>query len=356
MNSKEMPSGAFTAMVTPFKENGAIDWEGFEKNIEFQISQGIKGLLPVGTTGESPTITFEEHALMIARAADFVGKRVFVLAGAGSNATRDALHHAKTSQEAGCDGILLVDCYYNGPSSLELRKEYYEPIAKEFPELVVVPYIIPGRTGCALAPEDLAILAFRYLNVSAVKEATGDLERMKKTRKLVPISFKIFSGDDDKTFSMMTDGEIRAEGVISVISNIAPAAVEKMCKLIKDGNTPEAEKVKVALDPLFGLVTVKAERRESLPIESLSEDDLVIVDKFRNPLGIKTMMRGLGMPAGPCRRPLGKMTEGGIEIVRNALWEVWQENTWILRPIQEFYGVDIAVRIADNKTWQELAY
>jgi len=91
MRSKEMPSGTLTAMVTPFKENGAIDWEGFEKNIEFQISQGIKGLLPVGTTGECPTITFEEHALMIARTADFVRRRVFVLAGAGSNSTKRCL-------------------------------------------------------------------------------------------------------------------------------------------------------------------------------------------------------------------------------------------------------------------------
>jgi len=129
-----------------------------------------------------------------------------------------------------------------------------------------------------------------------------------------------------------------------------------MCKLIKDGNTPEAEKVKVALDPLFGLVTVKAERRETLPVESLPGESLVITDKFRNPLGIKTMMQGLGMPAGPCRRPLGKMTEDGVEIVRNALREVWQKNPWILEPIQEFYGVDIAARLDDNKIWQELAY
>lgn len=347
-----VPSGCLTAMVTPFNQDGSIDWEGMKKNIEFQISQGVKGVVPVGTTGESPTLTPEEHSLVFARTVDFVKKRVFVLAGSGSNSTKEALHYTEVAAKVGCDGALLVDCYYNGPSSLELMEEYYSPIAEKFPELAIVPYIIPGRTGCALSAEDLALLAWKYRNLSAVKEATGDLERMRKTRRLVPDDFKIFSGDDDITYTIMTDSEIRASGVISVISNIAPAFVQEMCARILSGYIKEAEEFKKALAPLFKVVTVKKERIEEIPNKGRFSTE----DKFRNPLPIKTMMQGLGMPAGPCRQPLGKMTFQAVKEVREALKVVWEKNPEVLKPIEEFYKVSVSDRLADDEIWKELTF
>lgn len=326
--------GCFTAMVTPFNDQGAIDWEGLNQNILFQIQEGIRGLVPAGTTGESPTLTPMEHSNVIARMASLGGEDIFIMAGTGSNSTREMLKYGEAAQAVGCNGLLLVDCYYNGPSSLELREEYYRPAAEKFPDLIICPYVIPGRTGCALLPEDLEILARRYPNVGAVKEATGDLERMRETRRIMPDWFHIISGDDDLTFEIMTDEQIRAAGVISVISNVAPGALKEMCDCILKGEINRAREIKGALEPLFGMVTVICGRH-----------------KFRNPVPIKTMMKGLGMPAGGCRQPLGRMVPEGVEKVRNAVRDVWENNPWILQPIEDFYGVDIAERLENEANW-----
>lgn len=354
MERKDEISGALTALVTPLNEDKTIDWPGLKKNIEFQISQGIAGVLSAGTTGESPTLSPEEHVLLNGGVADVVDGRVIVLAGTGSNSTEEAFYYTEAACHVGCDGALLVDCYYNGPSSLELRKEYYEPIAGKLPDLMIVPYIIPGRTGCALLPEDLAILVNNCPNVKAVKEATGDLERMRKTRRLISGSFQILSGDDDKTFKMMVDDTIKASGVISVMSNIAPAAVQQMCQNILSGFFEEARKIREALEPLFRVVTVTAERREK--ILALGNCETVFEDKFRNPLGVKTMMRALEMPAGPCRPPLGKMSSDGVDKIRQVLRLVWANNPEVLEPIENFYEVNIKERLADNAFWLQFAY
>ena len=174
--------GAWTALVTPFTEEKEIDWERFQKNIEFQISQKITGLLLVGTTGESPTLDWDEHVQIIRNCMDVARGKCGIMAGTGSNSTDEALKATEDAKKAGVESVLLVDCYYNGPSSLELRKEYYEKVAETFPEVYIVPYIIPGRTGTVLSPEDLTILSLEHPNVRAVKEATGDLERMARTR------------------------------------------------------------------------------------------------------------------------------------------------------------------------------
>ncbi len=325
----------FTAMVTPFNAEGSIDWEGFKKNIKFQIQEEVKGLVPVGTTGESPTLSPQEHSDVISQVAGLAEEDIFVLAGAGSNSTEEMLHYGEAAKAAGCQGLLLVDCYYNGPSSLELREEYYKPAAEKFSDLAICSYVIPGRTGCALLPEDLKELAENYPNVEAVKEATGDLERMKETRKIMPEGFQIFSGDDDKTFDMMADENIRANGVISVMANVAPGAIQKMCDSIIRGDMKEAREIKETLDPLFGMVSVVCGR-----------------NKFRNPVPVKTIMRGLGMPAGNCRRPLGRMLPEGVDRVKRAITQIWQENPWVLKPIEEHYGVDISERLNTPDAWQ----
>jgi 4-hydroxy-tetrahydrodipicolinate synthase len=245
--------------------------------------------------------------------------------------------------EVGAQGVLLVDCYYNGPSSLELRTQYYEVIAKAFRKAFIVPYVIPGRTGTKLEVEDLAILHRKYKNVRSVKEATGDLQRMAKTRLLCGEDFDILSGDDDKTYEMMTLNDIRASGVVSVMSNIVPGAIGEMVKAIRNGNMERADRLKDILDPLFKVVTVNT-------VESYEGFD--VPAKFRNPLGIKTMMKGLGLPSGPCRQPLGKMTPKGVEVVRNALKEVYGKDKEVFGPLEEFYRINIEERIFNDRYWK----
>jgi len=342
--------GAWTALVTPFKEDGEIDWDGFKKNVEFQIANGISGLLPVGTTGESPTLTHEEHSLVNKKIFEFAQGRCGVLAGCGSNSTAEAIKSVSEAKEAGINASLIIDCYYNGPSSLELRKKHYEIIAEKFSDVFLIPYIIPGRTGCALSPYDLAVLARKYPNVNAVKEATGDISRMEVEAKILPENFSILSGDDGITFEIMASPKIKAKGVISVITNIAPKAVSQMCELLLNGKTWEAEQIHKKLKPLFDVITVKTKRNVQIERDTYQAED-----KFRNPTPIKTIMNALGIPAGITRNPLGKMTPAGVLVVRDALKTVWKLSPEILKPIEEFYGVSIEERLNDDNIWESLA-
>jgi 4-hydroxy-tetrahydrodipicolinate synthase len=334
--------GCWTAMITPFNRKGEVDFEGLEKNVIFQ-RENAANLVPTGTTGESPTLDWREHDRVISRTVKVAKEKAFVMAGTGSNSTKEALRGTKHAVEVGAQGALLVDCYYNGPSSLELRTEYYEVIAKAFRKAFVMPYVIPGRTGTKLEVEDLAILHRKYKNVRSVKEATGDLERMAKTRRLLGEDFDILSGDDDKTYEMMTRPDIRASGVVSVMSNIVPGPIGEMVRAITSGDMEKANRLKDVLDPLFKVVTVNT-------MESYEGFD--VPAKFRNPSGIKTMMKSLGLPSGPCRPPLGKMTPKGVEVVRNALKEVYEKDMQILWPIQEFYKVNIEERLSNDRYWK----
>jgi len=344
--------GAHTAIITPLRADGHVDWAGLEKNLQFQVDQGIKGIVAVGTTGESPTLDWREHNGVIDKAIEMGRGECVVTAGTGSNSTDEALQATRHAAVSGADAVLLVDCYYNGPSSLELRREYHGAIAKAVPEIDVLPYIIPGRTGCAMSPEDLVILASECPNVRAVKEATGDLERMKLTRELAGEDFTILSGDDDLTFAMMTDPAIAAGGVVSVMSNVAPAAVGAMVAACLKGDAAGAEKLRDALSPLFGIVTVKIEQKRPMPGDGVRR----VTDKFRNPAAIKTLMNGLGMPAGPMRQPMGKMTAAGVDVVRRAARAVWGNHPEILAPVAEAYGVDVEARLADDSVWSALSY
>jgi len=345
-------AGAHTAVVTPFLPNGLVDWAGYEKNIAFQVNQGITGVLPAGTTGESPTLSWEEHDRVIEDAISVSGARALVIAGTGSNSTAEALRGSRHADEAGADALLLVDCYYNGPSSLELRREYHGAVAAACPTCTVIPYIIPGRSGTAMSPEDLAILAAEHPNVSVVKEATGDVERMAATRALVGDEFDILSGDDGVTLQIMHDPRIRAQGVISVVTNVVPGAVAQMVKAALAGNADRARELHGALQPLFDIVTVIAEDERILPDGSA----VTVRDKFRNPLAIKTLMNGLGMPAGPPRAPLGKMTRKGLAVVRDAARVIWENHPWMLEPVAEAYNVDVSRRLEDDACWEGLTY
>ena len=247
----------------------------------------------------------------------------------------------------GADTALLVDPYYNGPSSLEIRHEYVGPVAKAFPEIQMIPYVIPGRTGTKLLPEDLALLNQAYPNVATVKEATGDLENMARTRECCGEAFSILSGDDDKTLAMMTDDRIKASGVISVMSNVAPGPIQKFTQALLERNQKEAERLGDALKPLFGMVGVLSE--EETPFGKTEV-------KARNPLPVKTLMTLLGMPAGPCRRPLGRMNRAGLEKVLGIARTVQSKDPEVFAPIEAFFKVDVANRLEDRSVLEGLAY
>ncbi len=338
--------GCFTAIVTPFAGEN-VDYEGLRQLCEFQIQNGISGILAVGTTGESPTLNWEEHNRVIKDVSDMTQNRCVCIAGTGSNNTQETLEASRHAAAVGADAVLLVDPYYNGPSSLEIRKEYVAPVADAFPQLEVIPYVIPGRTGAQLLPEDLAALSVQFENVNTVKEATGSFENMKQTRRCCGQDFAILSGDDPNTCDMMRDAEISAAGVISVASNVAPGPVAELVRLLEAGNAAAAKNLNDALAPLFNLVTIKTE--EKTPYGN-------VVCRARNPLGIKTLMTILGMPSGGCRRPLGKMTRNGLKTVVEAAGIVQKNNPDLLKPVADFFGVDIDERLGDPSRWEDLAY
>jgi len=342
-----MFQGCYTALITPMRGDESVDHGGLEKLIEFQIANGVRGILAVGTTGESPTLMWEEHNAVTECVCRLCAGRCASIAGTGSNSTRETLAGTEHAVHLGADAALLVDPYYNGPSSLEIRREYFAPVAAEFPEIQIIPYIIPARTGAMLRPEDLALLAEAYPNVSTVKEATGDLENMARTRQLCGQDFGILSGDDDKTVEMMSRDDIRAAGVISVMSNILPGPIQRLTELLASGDAEAAGKLAGDLQPLFGCVGVTT-------VETAPNGQVEC--KARNPVPIKTLMRLLGMPAGACRRPLGKLTRAGLEHLVGAARQVLANDAALLEPIGSFFGVDVAARLHDDEAMSGLVY
>jgi 4-hydroxy-tetrahydrodipicolinate synthase len=339
--------GCYTALITPITSSRQVDYEGLRQLVDFQIQEGVKGILAVGTTGESPTLDWSEHNRVIEKTHEFASKKVLTIAGTGSNSTQEAIEGTEHAKQTGIDCVLLVDPYYNGPSSMEIRREYIEPIARQFPEIQVIPYIIPGRTGTQLYPQDLAVLHRQYSNVRCVKEATGDLKNMELTRQLCGEDFDILSGDDDKTYTMMISPDITASGVISVVSNVAPSAVVDMVHYLLDGNEEAASVIAQALQPLFSIVTVKTQ--EQTPYGQ-------VACKARNPLAYKTLMNVLGMPSGPCRQPLGKMTRSGLDVVLTNARKVYENTPEILQPIADYFNVDLKDRLYNERYLEGLFY
>jgi 4-hydroxy-tetrahydrodipicolinate synthase len=340
--------GLWTALATPFTDDGSLDLEAYRRLVRFQRDQGSTGVVPCGTTGESPTLTWEEHDALVDACVHEARGAIGVLAGTGSNNTDEAIRGTRDAQRHGASAALLVDCYYNGPSSLELRTEYYERVLEAVPDLPIVPYVIPGRTGCALSAEDLALLHLTHPErVPAVKEATGDLDRMRQDRELAGPGLAILSGDDDLTLPMMSDPRIGAAGVISVMGNLVPGALARMVAAAASGDTARATELVGAVGPLLKLVGVTAPGERVLP----DGRKLAVHDKFRNPVPLKTMMAGLGMIGPRCRRPLGRMTPPAVATCRDALRAVWHHAPDVLRPIEDAFAVRIEQRLSDDAFW-----
>ncbi|VVM07774.1 4-hydroxy-tetrahydrodipicolinate synthase [Methylacidimicrobium cyclopophantes] len=237
--------GTYTALVTPFR-GGVVDEEALRRLVEAQIEGGVAGLVPVGTTGESPTLTHEEHIRVIAKTVEFAAGRVTVLAGTGSNSTAEAIELTRAAEEAGADGALLVAPYYNKPSQAGLYA-HFSAIAQST-RLPLVLYSIPGRCGVEIAVETVLALAQEHKSVIGLKEAGGSVDRLSQLRQLLPDEFALLSGDDSLTLPFLSVGAV---GVISVASNLLPKAVVDLVQTFLAGDIREAERLHRRLYPLF---------------------------------------------------------------------------------------------------------
>lgn len=272
-----MFSGAMTAMITPFRE-GRLDENRLREQVEFQIKSGIDGLVPVGTTGESPTVDFKEHARVIELTVEFARGRVPVIAGTGANSTAEALELQHIAKQAGCAAGLSVNPYYNKPTQEGLYR-HFMTIADRV-DLPIVLYNIPGRTSVTMSPQTVARLA-AHRNIVAIKESTGVMDMTSEIRTLCDIT--VLSGDDSLTLPLMSLG---ATGAISVISNLYPAEVKAMVAAAAAGNFAEARAMHLRLFPF---------------IKSVFLDG--------NPVGIKYAMQVAGKDSGELRLPLWEASD-----------------------------------------------
>jgi 4-hydroxy-tetrahydrodipicolinate synthase len=289
---EKMFRGTFTALVTPFR-NGAIDVPAFEKLIEDQIAAGISGVVAVGTTGESPTLSHDERQELVRVAVASAKKRCQVLAGTGSNATQHAVADTKTAEKLGADGALLVAPYYNKPSQEGLFR-HFRTVA-DATALPIMLYNIPGRCGVDIAPDTVARLAKECRNIVSIKEASGSVERISELRARLPESFTVLSGDDSLTLPFMSVGAV---GVVSVASNLFPIEVCALVRAYECGDAKLAFNLHQKMFLLF--------------------KDLFIEP---NPVPVKTALGWRGGMSGEVRLPLCEMSESNQARLRKTLEE-----------------------------------
>ncbi len=343
-----LEEGCYTDMVTPFKKDGKIDYCGLAKNIRFQVKEGVTGIFLVGLAGESPTLSAREHKNLlkkgVALAREYGGESLEVFCGTGSNSLVEALDYTKAAKEAGCDGAVLIEPYYNRPPSKHIRQHYLD-IAAQNRRLKMIPCTFPSLTGTSLDPQDLRDIDSANICgiVSEIRDSYSDVREIKK---ICSVDFAIFSAQDEKTLKMISDKSIAARGVFSVVANIAPWAIQRMIALLSNGKIKEAKKINRALDPLYRIVNIKDARVVGRK---------TIVDRYPSPIPIKAVMMAMGIPSGECRLPLYKMSGGGVSQAREAVKSVWQNNPWILDPLQDYYDIDIEERIYQNSYWEEVA-
>jgi 4-hydroxy-tetrahydrodipicolinate synthase len=270
-----MFTGTYTAIVTPFS-NGALDEAALERLIKMQIKGGVDGIVPVGTTGESPTVDCEEHIRIIARSVKFAAGRIKVLAGTGANATSEAIKLTQEAEKVGADGSLQVAPYYNKPTQEGLY-QHFRAIARTT-KLPIVLYSIPGRCGIEIGVETVKRLARDYKNIVGIKEAGGSCDRVSQLRAATGAKFTILSGDDSLTLPFMSVG---AQGVISVASNVIPREVSQMVKLFASGKAAAALKIHERFYPLFKDLFIET---NPTPVKAALAMMKVIEEESRLPL------------------------------------------------------------------------
>ncbi len=284
-----MFKGCATALITPFREDGEIDEEGLRELVRMQERAGVDAIVPCGTTGESATLSHKEHLKVIGIVRE-EAKRAQVIAGAGSNATHEAIHLSRGAKDLGVDGVLLISPYYNKPNQKGIFR-HYEAIAKAV-DVPIVVYNVPSRTGSNIAASTIKRLS-EVPNVVAVKEASGNMSQINAILASVPERFSVLSGDDLMTYPMMALG---AKGVISVTSNVVPELMVQMTHAGLDGDWAKARELHFRMLPLF--------------------NDLFL---DTNPIPVKTAMRMLKRPSGVFRLPLCDMEPATAEVLRKTM-------------------------------------
>ena len=274
-----MLQGTYTAMITPFCGDGGVDYDRLLSNVTFQIEQGIDGLVPVGTTGESPTLSHGEHRRVIEKVVEAAGGRVQVIAGTGSNSTSEALELTEHARKVGADAALMVNPYYNKPTQEGLYRHFMMVADKV--DLPIVLYNIPGRTNITMTPQTVARLG-EHEHIVAVKEATGSMDIASEIASICQEQkMTIISGDDSLTLPLISLG---ARGVISVLSNLMPDRVKALVHAALSGHCQEARRLHLALFPRFKAMFLET-----------------------NPIPIKTAMAIAGLDSGALRLPLCEM-------------------------------------------------
>jgi len=281
--------GAIVAIATPFR-NGEVDEERYRELIEFQLKNGTDGIVPCGTTGESATLSHEEHDRVIEIAIDAVKKRVPVIAGTGSNSTREAIRLTKHAYEAGADGVLMVSPYYNKPTQ-EGIYQHFKTVAEEVPVPIVL-YNVPGRTSSNILPETTARLS-RISNIVAQKEATADLRQVSRIVEMCDDDFSLLSGDD---FTVLPILAVGGKGVISVVSNVAPADMAGMIDAFEANDISRARELHHKMFPLM----------EALFFET-------------NPIPTKAALSLMGKIEYELRLPLCKMSDVNYERLKRVM-------------------------------------
>ena len=284
--------GTFTALVTPF-HNGDVDLAAFEKLIEAQVAGGITGLVAVGTTGESPTLTHDEKHEVVQRTIKIANGRCKVIAGTGTNSTRDSIEATKFAEKTGVDGSLLVAPYYNKPSQEGLFR-HFKAIA-DATKLPIILYNIPGRCSVDILPDTVVRLAENCRNIVSIKEASGSVERVGELRRRLPKEFTILSGDDSLILPFMAVGAV---GIVSVASNLFPEQVCALVRACESGDYASAERLHRKMFPLF--------------------KDLFIEP---NPVPVKTALGWRGAISPEVRLPLCHMNESNQARLRKTLEE-----------------------------------
>jgi len=284
-----MFKGVFPAIITPFKEDYSLDEEGLRSNIEHLQRSGIAGIVPCGTTGESATLTFEEHKKVVEIAVDC--SRVPVIAGTGSNNTREALELTRHAADAGAHAALLITPYYNKPNDRGMF-EHFKTIAEKC-NIPIILYNVPKRTGIDLKPELVAKLS-RIPNIVAIKEASGSLTQVSQIiEQTRGCDFTVLSGDDDLTLPIMSLG---ASGVVSVVANVAPRKTAAMVDAVSSGDLQTARALHYELLPLVRAMFLET-----------------------NPIPVKTAYKLMGLAAGPLRLPLASMAPEKETVLKEIL-------------------------------------
>jgi 4-hydroxy-tetrahydrodipicolinate synthase len=284
-----MFSGSMVALVTPFK-NGEVDWRSLEGLVEFHLQSGTHGIVPCGTTGESATLSHQEHDDVIKAVIKAVNKKVPVIAGTGSNSTAEAVRLTREAEKSGADGALMISPYYNRPTQ-EGIYQHYKKVASEVGIPIII-YNIPGRTGSKIEPETLARLA-EIKNINGVKEATGSVDQAIDVIRLCGDRLAVYSGEDSLIFSLMALG---GKGVISTVANVAPKETAQLAEACLKGNWEKGREWQFKLLPLIRAVFIET-----------------------NPIPIKTALLLMGKCTSELRLPLTPMGEGNLKKLRHAM-------------------------------------